>query len=252
MGNLDFLDQTGLKGKVHAPEGSIEVGGMYMAIMSGVASRSTRTPNHGSIISWEVISPQSAALPGVGFIGLFAELSWCAVTIIFVFFGTLMGFFNFVAKLPVEIELRAQHVFFSPVRIDQPERHVLAAQVHVRHEPDQFRILSECQFAFGFPVRFAGGNGLSRIHEMLRRHHDEAALCRSLRQRERDLCLVRRFLSVGCVVNFDAKRLSARNQFCGVAVPEVQRLGARRIDGFHCREGATSRFAFAELHEKSE
>ena len=53
----------------------------------------------------------------------------------------------------------------------------------------------------------------------------------------------------GCVVNLDAERLSAGDQFCGIAIPEVQRLGARRIDGFHCRERATSRLAFSQLHQ---
>ena len=50
-------------------------------------------------------------------------------------------------------------------------------------------------------------------------------------------------------MNFDADRFSARNQLCGIRITEVQRLAARRIDRFHCRERATSGFPLTELHE---
>ena len=83
---LQDLDRVIVPGLTHWNHPS------FMAILSGVALRSTMTPNHGSIISCDVISPHCAGNSGEGFMGLFAELSWCAVTIIFVFLGTLMGF----------------------------------------------------------------------------------------------------------------------------------------------------------------
>ena len=88
-------------------------------------------------------------------------------------FGTLMGFFQFVAELPMEIEIGAQHGLLVAIREYQTIGHVLAAKVHVRHEPGQFRILSECQFANGFVVCCAGRNGFSNVDQVFGRHDDE-------------------------------------------------------------------------------
>ena len=45
----------------------------------------------------------------------------------------------------------------QPVRIDQLERHVLAAQVDVRHEPHQFGILCEGDLAGAFQLAAPAG-----------------------------------------------------------------------------------------------
>src|SRR5262245_54682901 len=84
---------------------------------------------------------------------------------------------------------------------------------------------------------------------MLGRHHHEATLCWCFCQRERDLGLVGRDLSVGCVVDFDDQRLSTRNQFRRTVIPEVERLSSRSIDGFHRCEMAMPCFLFLEPHE---
>src|SRR5262245_45141617 len=56
-------------------ESPSEVAGRYAAIISGSASCFTTTPNHGSIISCDVSSPQLTSLLGSGLRALFAELS---------------------------------------------------------------------------------------------------------------------------------------------------------------------------------
>src|SRR5262245_44954000 len=51
-------------------------------IFSGSAFLSTNTPNHGSTISSDVRFPHATSFVGSGLYGLFAELSWCATTVI--------------------------------------------------------------------------------------------------------------------------------------------------------------------------
>src|SRR5688572_28886472 len=84
---------------------------------------------------------------------------------------------------------------------------------------------------------------------MLGRHHDEALLSGSLRERECDLRLVKSFLAVRSVVHLDTEGFSTGDQSCRVAVLEVQRLSTRCIDGFHRRERAAPGLSFPHPNE---
>src|SRR5262245_24716203 len=62
-------------GRSGPPSRRIDPPGLYEAIILGSASCFTTTPNHGSSISSDVSSPQTASLVGSGLLGLLAELS---------------------------------------------------------------------------------------------------------------------------------------------------------------------------------
>src|SRR5262249_35356403 len=67
----------------------------------------------------------------------------------------------------------------------------------------------------------------------------------SLRESKPDLGLVDRLFAVRRVVNFDSDRPFAWDQLRRVIVTKIQRLAARRVDGFHGHERAASRLTFS-------
>src|SRR5687768_17316391 len=115
--------------------------------------------------------------------------------------------FQLIAELPVEVESRREDCFLPSVRVNQLERHVLAAQVHVRHEPGEIDVLFEFQLPARLEVRGACRNRPSRIAEMVRRHDYELPLCRGLREGESNHGLVCCRLTVGCVMNLKSNVL---------------------------------------------
>src|SRR5439155_8055311 len=98
---------------------------------------------------------------------------------------------QFVPQLPVEIEFRAQDRFLSPIRSNETEGHIFAAQMHVRHEPHELSILTEFQFTAGLPIRLTRWNTLAWICEGFRRQCDEMVLRWMFRLRETDFSFVR-------------------------------------------------------------
>src|SRR6516164_7571700 len=79
---------------------------------------------------------------------------------------------QFIAKLPVEIELCAEDGFLAAVRSDEAVSHILASKVHVRHHPHELSVLTEFQFSTCFPVGCSRRNTLPGICERLRRECD--------------------------------------------------------------------------------
>ena len=100
-----------------------------------VTGRSTIAPQNPIIISSQVWSPQRTSLVGSGLYLFSAELSKCAMTSMLGALRQHLRLGQLVGDLPVEVVLRhRQQRLAASVRIVRDVGHVLAADVHVRHQ----------------------------------------------------------------------------------------------------------------------
>src|SRR5262249_30139453 len=139
----------------------------------------------------------------------------------------------------IKIEFGAKYCVLAAIGVNESKRHVLAAQMHVRHEPNEFGILREREFAFCLPIRVACRNRFARVNEGIRRHDDESSFRRRLSRREAYHRLILSFFSVRRVMDLEPDRCSAPNQFRGVMESEIEWGASRRIYGFHGCESTT-------------
>ena len=132
-----------------------------------------------------------------------------------------------VEELPVEVVPgNAQHDLLTPIRIDQLIRHVLSAQMHVRHHLDEFGVGQEFQIhRWALVVGFVRRNGEIRPARRDAVRHP-AFLPRAVSDTVKPMSgRSTTSLPIRRVMNLDRNVRVGRNQLAG-----AERSGSRR----HC------------------
>ena len=132
-----------------------------------------------------------------------------------------------------EIPFHAKQSLRLAAGINQPVRHILAAQVHVRQEPDQLRVLFENDLGVRFPIGIARGNvKMRRIAKRGGIHGDESPRRLAMGEGDADPGLIHRRAALGSVVHLHQQVGAGRNQLGGVIQAIIGGRGAGDVDGF--------------------